>query len=213
MGRTNEWNSMQNWNYKCKQKAESIGMELHNMNFNIVSCMLEIKKALMTKYNDNWRRNLNRMEGTRNRGGNKLRTYRTFKVSYGTEQYLKDVQHTRHRSALSKFRCGVAPIRIETGRYENVDVNERTCFRCRDAVESEIHVLLECPLYSNIRDTFYESIVTHIDNFHALDNSDKLSVILNNCDICKISAKYCNDILDRRLSDYTLNMYIVFYHL
>ena len=40
----------------------------------------------------------------------------------------------------------------------------------------------------------------NVDNFNALDKSDKLSVILNNCNICKISAKYCNDILDRRMS-------------
>jgi hypothetical protein len=29
---------------------------------------------------------------------------------------------SRYRSAFAKFRCGVAPLRIETGRYENKNV-------------------------------------------------------------------------------------------
>ena len=71
------------WNYKCKKQAEGISFELHNMNFNLVSCIckLEIKRALMAKYNQNWKRDLNRLEGSQNYGGNKLRTYRIFKVT------------------------------------------------------------------------------------------------------------------------------------
>ena len=46
------------------------------------------------------------------------------------------------RSAFAKFRAGVAPLRLETGRYENLAVNQRTCFNCRNMVESEHHVLL-----------------------------------------------------------------------
>ena len=47
-----------------------------------------------------------------------------------------------HRSALSKFRCGVAPLTIETGRYINLPVSERTCPFCKDLVETEMHVNL-----------------------------------------------------------------------
>jgi hypothetical protein len=45
------------------------------------------------------------------------------------------------RSAFAKFRCGVAPLRIETGRYENKNVNERVCFICHDQIEDEKHVI------------------------------------------------------------------------
>ena len=48
-----------------------------------------------------------------------------------------------HRSALAKFRCGVAPIRSETGRYENLSVNERFCPFCLDCIEDVCHVI--CP--------------------------------------------------------------------
>ena len=42
------------------------------------------------------------------------------------------------RSALGKFRCGVVPIRTETGRYASIADNDRLCPFC-DNVESEIH--------------------------------------------------------------------------
>ena len=48
-----------------------------------------------------------------------------------------------HRSALSKFRCCVAPLKLETGRYENIAPEQRLCFNCKNIVENEKHVLLE----------------------------------------------------------------------
>ena len=59
------------------------------------------------------------------------------------------------RSAFAKFRTGVAPLRLETGRYENLAVNQRTCFNCKESVESEQHVLLKCPLYEDLREFVY----------------------------------------------------------
>ena len=53
-------------------------------------------------------------------GGNKLRTYRTFKHDCGTETYVSSSLPGRHMSAYAKFKCGVAPNRLETGRYERL---------------------------------------------------------------------------------------------
>jgi hypothetical protein len=55
--------------------------------------------------------------------GNKLRTYKLFKEVFETEMYLSKNIPSRYRSAFAKFRCGVAPLRIETGCYENKNVN------------------------------------------------------------------------------------------
>ena len=57
----------------------------------------------------------------------------------------------RHRSAFAKFRTGVLPLRIETGKYEGIPEIERSCIFCEDSVEDEILVLLECPLNNEIR--------------------------------------------------------------
>ena len=76
-------------------------------------------------------------------GRNKLRTYSQFKTEFCAEAYCKISVPLSNHSALSKFWCGEAPIRIETGRYENLPLNERKCYFC-DSVEDEVHALLDC---------------------------------------------------------------------
>ena len=52
-------------------------------------------------------------------GGNKLRTYRTFKMS-SLPSYIWALLYTKNidqHNYYAKFRCGVAPLKIETGRY------------------------------------------------------------------------------------------------
>ena len=80
--------------------------------------------------------------GARDRGNNKLRTYCQFKSVYQVEQYCKVILPLRHRAAFAKFRCGVAPLRIETGRFENIPLDERNCLFC-NVIESESHALLD----------------------------------------------------------------------
>jgi hypothetical protein len=41
------------------------------------------------------------------------------------------------RSAFAKFWCGVASLRIETGRFENFRIEERICCFCSDFIEDE----------------------------------------------------------------------------
>jgi len=55
----------------------------------------------------------------------KLRLYRLYKECYRVEQYCKIHMSFAHRSSLAKIRCGVAPLRIETGRYENLPVHKK----------------------------------------------------------------------------------------
>ena len=57
-----------------------------------------------------------------------------------------------HRGSLAKFWSGTAPIAIETGRYNVMNIIDRKCFSCRDVVEDETHVLLHCPGYNTLRD-------------------------------------------------------------
>ena len=75
-----------------------------------------------------WHNELERNLSRSGLGGNKLRTYRTFKHSHDTEKYISSILPWRHRSAYAKFRCGVAPIRLETGRYGRLQVEQRTFF-------------------------------------------------------------------------------------
>jgi len=65
----------------------------------------------------------------------------TYKQIFCVEKYCLLIMPPQLRSALSKFRCVVAPIRIETGRYENLKENERVCPFC-NCIEDEVHVQL-----------------------------------------------------------------------
>ena len=85
-------------------------------------------------------------------GQNKLRTYRVFKEFYNTETYIALPMPLKHRQALALFRCGIAHLCIETGRYgtNRIPVNERTCYFCDGSVvENEYHALFNCDLYKD----------------------------------------------------------------
>jgi ssDNA-specific exonuclease RecJ len=87
--------------------------------------------------------------------------------------YLSKNIPSRYRSALAKFRCGVAPLWIETGRYENKNVNERVCFICHDQIEDEKHVLLDCPLYVDLRERLFNEAKRSNVHFIILSDDDK----------------------------------------
>ena len=71
-------------------------------------------------------------------------TYSTFKENYVTESYVYKVYNRVHRSLLTQFRCGILPIKIETGRYTQIPTEYRLCIFCEEnAIENEHHFLFE----------------------------------------------------------------------
>ena len=145
-----------------------------------------------------WQQSLNRNGAIRGAGSNKLRTYRLFKAEFGRERYLHLRLPLHYRSALAKFRCGVAPLRLETGRYENVPLHERFCFNCDNCIESESHVLFECPLYESIRKELISKCKEIFPDFEQFPMENKVRIALANDVIIKYSAKTCYNILKQR---------------
>jgi hypothetical protein len=47
-------------------------------------------------------------------------SYRLFKNDYVKEEYLSVNMPGKYKCSFAKLRCGVAPLKIETGRYEGV---------------------------------------------------------------------------------------------
>ena len=104
-----------------------------------------------------------------------------------------------YRSSFAKFRCGVAPIRLETGRYENLPVNARVCPLCTDAIiEDEIHVVLNCPAYTDLRYTLFQTVQSTVPDFNMLPDVTKFSTLFSNPNIVLTCAKTCFNILQRR---------------
>ncbi len=87
----------------------------------------------------------------------------------------------KHHSALAKFRTGVAPIRLETGRYEDLEVDECICLICKNEIETEEHVIT--------RNILYNACNQLCDDFNSFTDIKKLCFILSNPDRCILSAK------------------------
>ena len=126
--------------------------------------------------------------------------YKLFKHVYRTEPYVVNVLPFKHRWVLAKFRCGVAPLRLETGRYERLQPDQRTRFQCSDRIEFEEHGLLARPLYEDLRQVMENNLRSEFLNYDSLSNEDNISVILGsgNNNVLRNSAKICSNILDRR---------------
>lgn len=192
-----------NWQFDFKKQlasVDSLNLLDDCLNMSSRSFCDKIVNSTLEKYIVEWKDiNINNIVGPSGRGRNKLRTYKLFKDEYVTESYVKCHRIPRkHKSAFAKFRCGVAPLRLETGRYENIPEYQRLCPICKLAVENECHVLFECPSYQNIRDYLVRKAVELDVSFDSKNNENKLCFVLSNENICKLSAQSCYDILKAR---------------
>ena len=83
----------------------------------------------------------------------------------------------KYKSAFAKFRCGVAPLKIETGRYEGILTENRLCFNnachMNNCIEDEKHVLLYCPVCEYLRQYLFNHACLYNDNFMHLSDDDQ----------------------------------------
>ena len=120
----------------------------------------------------------------------KLRTYKTFKSNLKLEPYLTHLCFGK-RQALCKFRCSDHTLLIEIGRHKGLAVEERKCEMCTlRLVEDEIHFLITCPAYDNLRTTLLA-----LSNVDCLPASLQFSKIMSSTDpiIMHALAKFIFD--------------------
>lgn len=162
-----------------------------------------VEDCLQNEYIENvWKLDLNRINAKKGRGLNKLRTYRLFKTEYKTEDYIKHKNiNKKERHALAKLRCGIAPLRVELGRFDHgvyIPYEDRICQICHDGVEDECHILLKCSYYNDLRDDLFDK-ATEIDSlFNQKEDTDKFVFLMSNYMVISYTAKTCKQILDRR---------------
>ena len=103
-----------------------------------------------------------------------------FKHEWGFEPYLTFVDNHDKRVLLAKFRIGICPLRVETGRYENngdhkgIQPHERVCLVCNSVteIEDEFHFLLKCEKHHELRNKMFASIRNTACNIN-VNNSDE----------------------------------------
>ena len=150
-----------NWCSDVKIIMERTG---NLQNFNTLSPidLSQAKQTISDIYTQQW--------STELQGKPKLRTYKQFKMSRGIEDYVTLNISKHERSILCQFRCGILPLRIETGRYTNEPPDNRLCRFCPMlTTEDEIHFAFYCDLYDDIRRNMFSDIIVNHD---FVDTSD-----------------------------------------
>ena len=69
-------------------------------------------------------------------------------------KYLSLDMNRQLKVIMTRFRFGVSDINVHKLRYRNHNQAQLLCNYCKDMVENEVHFLLCCPLYSEIREKF-----------------------------------------------------------
>ena len=169
------------WDYHLKNNNWSSDietifrqMDTENVFDNMHAC--DVNESLKFMYNANadmWKNNL--------KSKPKLRTYVTFKESFGRDKYLYNPMSKRERSLMAQLRMGILPLNIEVGRFRNLPVSERTCSLCNENVtENEFHFLFHCQNYTTARQYLYQTVLQSNPNFLNLVDSEKCKILFNN---------------------------------
>ena len=82
---------------------------------------------------------------------------------------------------LSQFRLGILPIRVETGRFRNLELKDCICEHCNtQQIEDEIHFLCQCPLYYHIRKMLFDRAEAQCPAFCQMNIQNKFSFLVKN---------------------------------
>ena len=186
--------SCKNWAFRDREILHNYNLGIYTDSERSISksaLVKAIKDSSLERYKTQWIDSVNNDRSRNGQSGNKLRSYRLFKQSFSTEKYVTLILPRKHRAAFCKFRAGVAPLRIETGRYERLPVDQRLCPFCKDLIENEIHVILKCPMYADIRSEMFQIASANDSSFYNKTECDKF-VYLFSAD--KVDT-YCCQIL------------------
>ena len=82
------------------------------------------------------------------------------------------------------LRCGTLQLKVETGRFYSIPLEDRLCTRCNlNEVETEFHFLCEChflyecELYKHLRTSLYDKITQGVTSFVDLSPLELFNLI------------------------------------
>ena len=141
--------------------------KLEKLTMNTLSHPLSIREALQKMFVGQWEedRNINR----------KLGFYNSIKKSFSCEDYLQVKLTYKQLKKLAQLRTSSHRLNIEKGRHGSLrqgNILNRLCYQCCDEdmvkllaelpffdpiLEDEVHVLQQCPLYSDLRESLSDA--------------------------------------------------------
>ena len=128
-----------------------------------VTCDLDVLKARLLKLNRNkWWIEVSEKS--------KLDTFLKIHDPELRQPVIKKNLSKSQSSIIMKFKCGVLPLLIETGRFKDIPRELRICKICdAGTVESEQHFLLKCKALKDIREKHQKELPDKCENTESLD--------------------------------------------
>jgi hypothetical protein len=121
----------------------------------------------------------------------KLRTYAKIKTEIGMEDYLTNIHNITDRISMSRFRLSNHRLRIETGRHQKIERQNRKCPFCPSDIEDEVHFLTTCPTYNSIRENLFSELPIQNRTFYS-DNFFLFKYLMKDKKAIKNTAKFIN---------------------
>ena len=172
-----EENKTAGWVNILKNSLETNGFAevwLNKGTQNNNSFVKKFRQRLIDQFKQNWHEKIT----TRDR----YNIYRTLKNEHKKEDYLNFITIIKYRKLLSKLRLGTLEI-FYNRRFKDPEA-DTTCPFCEE-IETEEHLLLDCPMYNNIRHKYLAKFWITLNNVNLTD-----LVTNKNAEIVKATAMY-----------------------
>ena len=101
------------------------------------------------------------------------------------------IETGRHRQTWLSREDSLA---IETGRHRQTWLprEDRLCSLCsRGEVETELHFLLHCDKYSDLREYFFPKIIIQYKEFETIKDEEKIKYLLGEKPMCSFGSQIC----------------------
>ena len=131
----------------------------------------------------------------------KMECYLTLNREYTLAEYLSTVKDLKLRKALTRYRISDHSLAIEKGRHRQTPLprEDRLCTHCTEnVVETELHFLTTCPLYQDIRDTYFPQFTQTQREFVDMTKDKKLPYLLGEIQQCANTAARFVNCYDKR---------------
>ena len=143
----------------------------------------QIKQSLIDQFRQVWNEEIQTSPKTIN--------YRLFKDTLELEKYF-NILDKKNYIIFCKFRTINHKLPIETGRWQNIERQNRKCTLCNTDIGDEYHYILNCPSFINerknyIKKRFYERPNTIF--FKEIMSSENGQSLINLCKFIKIINK------------------------
>ena len=109
----------------------------------------------------------------------KLRTYIEVRPQDEPTAVVKCNLKRCPRSLLSRLLCGILPLELKVGRFNDMPEELRLCKTCNlPNIENEYHFLFDCAPLQSIRSAFYIENNINIEQFMTVPDAEKVKSLL-----------------------------------